>query len=135
MTQVHVTWDKTTNTTEYVLFYKEVGADKWKKVLSVNSSRRDCWLNYKIGEEIKVGKEYAWTVKGYNKNSKKYGAYDKKGISIKILPERALLSGIAVNDDKTGVILQWEKYEDGDLKRGDFYNIYRKQSGKWKKIA
>ena len=40
-----------------------------------------------------------------------------------------------MNDDKTGVILQWEKYEDGDLKRGDFYNIYRKQSGKWKKIA
>lgn len=30
-----------------------------------------------------------------------------------ILPERALLSGIAVNDDKTGVILQWEKCEDG----------------------
>ena len=133
--QVHVTWDKTTNATEYVLFYKEVGTDKWKKVLSVNSSRRDCWLNYKIGEDVKVCKEYAWTVKGYNKSSKKYGAYDKKGISIKILPERALLSGIAVNDDKTGVILQWEKYEDGDLKRGDFYNIYRKQSGKWKKIA
>lgn len=133
--QVHVTWDKTTNATEYVLFCKEVGTDKWEKVLSVNSSRRDCWLNYKIGEDVKVGKEYAWTVKGYNKNSQKYGAYDKKGISIKILPERALLSGIAVNDDKTGVILQWEKYEDGDLKRGDFYNIYRKQSGKWKKIA
>ena len=133
--QVHVTWDKTTNATEYVLFCKEVGTDKWKKVLSVNSSRRDCWLNYKIGEDVKVGKEYAWTVKGYNKNFQKYGAYDKKGISIKILPERALLSGIAVNDDKTGVILQWEKYEDGDLKRGDFYNIYRKQSGKWKKIA
>lgn len=133
--QVHVVWDKTTNVTEYVLFYKEIGTDKWKKALSVNSSRRDCWLSYKIGEDMKVGKEYVWTVKGYNKYSQKYGAYDKKGISIKILPERVLPSKISMNDDKTGIILRWVKYEDGDLKRGDFYNIYRKQSGKWKKIA
>lgn len=35
-----------------------------------------------------------------------------------ILPERALLFGIAVNDDKTGVILQWEKYEDGRSEKG-----------------
>ena len=44
--QVHVTWDKTTNATEYVLFYKEVGADKWKKVLSVNSSRKSTAIRY-----------------------------------------------------------------------------------------
>ena len=41
-----------------------------------------------------------------------------------ILPERALLSGIAVNDDKTGVILQWEKYEDGrsEKRKGNCYS-------------
>lgn len=133
--RVHVVWDKTTNATDYVLFYKESGTNKWNKVFSVDSSKRECWLTYEIGKDMEVGKEYAWTVKGYNKNSKKYGAYDKKGLSIKVLPERVAPSQISMNDDKTGIVLEWKKFEDGELKRGDAYIIYRKQSGKWKKIA
>lgn len=134
-THLRVVWDRTTNATSYEIYFREVNGGKWEKGYSVKSSERECWLSYELGEDLEVGKEYACTVKAYNKNSKKYGSYDKNGIKFKVLPETVGISDIAMNKEGTGVVLSWKKQDGSQIVRGDYCNIYRKQSGKWKKIG
>lgn len=132
--QIHVVWDRTQNATNYVLYYKETKATKWKKMLTVDSSKRDCVLTYKLGSGVKVGTEYTCMVRAYNKNSKKYGKYERNGIKFKIVPETVGISSISLNKDKTGIVLQWKKGDGSKITRGNYCYIYRKEGSKWKQV-
>lgn len=132
---IRIIWNKTTNATSYVVYLREASGGKWQKAGSMKSSERGCQITYQPGVNFQVGKEYACTVKAYNKNSKKYGNYDKKGIKFTILPETVKISGISMDKEKTGVKIAWKKSDRSEITRGNYCHIYRKQNGKWKKIG
>lgn len=133
--RMRIVWEKASNATNYVIYFKEVNGGKWKKAISVDGYQRECWLSYEPGEDLLVGKEYACTVRAYNKSSKKYGSFDKNGIRFQILPETVGISGITMDQKKSGVVLIWNKEDSSAITRADYCIVYRKQSGKWKKIA
>lgn len=132
---MRIVWEKAANATNYMIYFKEVSGGKWKKAISIDGYQRGYWFTYEPGKDLLVGKEYACTVRAYNKKSKTYGSFDKNGIRFKILPETVEISGIRMDQKKSGVVLTWNKKDGSAITRADYYNIYRKQAGKWKKIA
>ena len=58
---------------------------------------------------IVVGQKYTYTVKAYNKNTKKSGSYNTKGLTTKALPQKVILSEITLNSDNTHPIISWKK--------------------------
>lgn len=71
---VVITWKKTSNATEYRIFYRASKSVKWKKLAAVSSSKS----NY----TYKNGKNGFYTVQAYNKKSKKSGAYNTNGLAV-----------------------------------------------------
>ena len=71
---VVITWKKTSNATEYRIFYRANKSAKWKKLAVVSSSKS----NY----TYKNGKNGFYTVQAYNKKSKKSGAYNTNGLAV-----------------------------------------------------
>ena len=71
---VVITWKKTSNATEYRIFYRASKSAKWKKLAAVSSSKS----NY----TYKNGKNGFYTVQAYNKKSKKSGAYNTNGLAV-----------------------------------------------------
>ena len=71
---VVITWKKTSNATEYRIFYRANKSAKWKKLAVVSSSKS----NY----TYKNGKNGFYTIQAYNKKSKKSGAYNTNGLAV-----------------------------------------------------
>lgn len=92
---VTVKWKKASNATSYRIYYKKSGAKKWTVVANVSSSKTS--YTHKSGKKLPLaaGKKYVYTVRAYNKKSKKWGNYNKKGVSVTV-PKKATAAKVPV---------------------------------------
>ena len=82
--KVTITWNKTTNATSYRIFYKKSGAKKWSTLANVGSNATSYTHTSNKKASLSVGKKYVYTVRAYNKSSKKWGSYNTKGVTVTI---------------------------------------------------
>lgn len=80
--KVAITWNATSNATSYRVFYKQSGAKKWTTLANVTGTSYTHTSSKKA--PLSVGKKYVYTVRAYNKSSKKWGNYNTKGVSVTI---------------------------------------------------
>lgn len=130
--KITINWKKTSNATNYVIYYKKSGASKWTKLATVKSTQTSYTHTSSKKYPIIVGQKYTYTVKSYNSKSRKYGSYDTKGLTTKTIPSTVKLGKATLNSSKTAVTVTWNK-----TNSCDYYVIYRKagSSTKWTKLA
>lgn len=128
---VTVKWKKASNATSYRIYYKQSGAKKWITVANVTGTSYTHKSNKKT--PLVGGKKYVYTVRAYNKSSRKWGSYDTKGktVTIPAVPSTVKMGnvkGTAYNK----VSISWSKASNATM-----YRVYYKQSGakKWKTVA
>ena len=128
---VTVKWKKASNATSYRIYYKQSGAKKWITVANVTGTSYTHKSNKKT--PLVGGKKYVYTVRAYNKSSKKWGKYNTKGktVTIPAVPSTVKMGkvkGTAYNK----VSISWSKASNATM-----YRVYYKQSGakKWKTVA
>lgn len=127
---VKITWKKTSNVTNYLIYYKTSG-EKWKRIASVPASQSSYTHKSSRTYPIIVGKEYSYTVRGYNSKTKKYGSYNSKGLTIKTKPNTVKLESVSYNSEKDTATVKWKEAGGADQ-----YLVYRKTPGSdWKKLA
>ena len=82
--KVTITWNKTTNATSYRVYYKKSGAKKWSTLANVGSNTTSYTHTSNKKASLSAGKKYVYTVRAYNKSSKKWGSYNTKGVTVTI---------------------------------------------------
>lgn len=126
--RVKLTWNKASNATAYRIYYKTNGGS-WKSAGDVDTNTTSF-----IHKGLKENTRYTYTVKAYNKNSKKWGSYDKKGLTVttpKIAtPSQPKLKSIsAPAHDK--VKITWGKSSNAE----GYCIYYRKLGGPWVEVT
>lgn len=115
---VKLKWESTKNAAKYRIYRKNADGE-WKKLKDVTS------LSY-TDKTVESGKNYTYTVRAYNGDSK--SSYDSTGIKIKYLSMPSLKS---LSNVSTGSKLTW-----GKVSGASKYRIYRKTADEsWKKLA
>lgn len=129
--QIKITWKKTSNATNYVIFYKKQGARKWTKLKVVSSKTTSYTHKSSRKYPIVVGQKYTYTVRAYNNKAKKYGSYNTRGLTARTLPGTVKLKKASLNSKKTVATITWNK-----ASGASHYAIFRKtgRSG-WKKLG
>ena len=61
---------------------KETGNSKWIKLKTLGSTRSSYTHTSSKKYPIIVGQKYQYTVKAYNRDTKKYGSYNTKGLTV-----------------------------------------------------
>lgn len=107
--KINIKWKKTSGATNYIVYYKKAGSGKWIKVKTVDNTKSSYTHTSSSKYQIVVGKKYQYTVKAYNKKTKKSGSYNTKGLTAKALPQKVILSEITLNSDSTQPIISWKK--------------------------
>ena len=87
--KVTITWDKTSNATSYRVFYKKAGAKKWITVANVSASKNSYTHSNNKKTPLVAGSKYVYTVRAYNKTSRKWGAYNTKGVVVTVPKKNA----------------------------------------------
>ena len=87
--KVTITWNKTSNATSYRVFYKKSGAKKWITVANVSASKNSYTHSNNKKTPLVVGSKYVYTVRAYNKTSRKWGAYNTKGVVVTVPKKNA----------------------------------------------
>ena len=77
--QTTVTWTKSINATNYLVYYRSADTTKWTRIANVSSKALKYVHKSSSKYPIKAGKTYYYIVKGYNKTFKTYGGYYKDG--------------------------------------------------------
>ena len=129
--KINVRWKKTSGATNYIVYYKEAGSKKWIKIKTLDSTKSSYTHTSSKAYPITVGQKYQYTVKAYNKNTKKSGSYNKTGLTTRTIPQKATIHSFSYEEDLNGVELIWNK-----AKGADKYVIYCKDMLKssWMKI-
>lgn len=129
--KIKVSWKKVSNTTNYYVYYRKSGTKKWTKIASVKSTASSYTHKSSAKYPITVGQKYDYTVKGYNRKTKKTGKYNTKGLTAATNPEYVITRKAIVNYTKPEVDVHWSK-----AAGCSHYVIYRKTGNNgWKKIA
>lgn len=81
---VTVYWKKAKNATNYRIYYKQAGSRSWKGIATVGAGRTRYTHKSNSKNPLVSGNKYVYTVRAYNRSSKKWGSYNKKGIAINI---------------------------------------------------
>lgn len=126
--KINVKWKKTSGATHYIVYYKKEGTKKWTKIKTLDNSKSSYTHTSSKKYPIVVGQKYTYTVKAYNKKTKKAGSYNKKGLTAYTKP--AIVKNIKVAYKDGIVTLTWDKAAGADK-----YLVYRKDNGKWKMLA
>lgn len=126
--KINVKWKKTSSATHYIVYYKKEGTKKWTKIKTLNNSKSSYTHTSSKKYPIVVGQKYTYTVKAYNKKTKKSGSYNKKGLTAYTKP--AMVKNIKAAYKDGIVTLTWDKAAGADK-----YLVYRKDNGKWKMLA
>ena len=87
--KVTIIWDKTSNATSYRVFYKKSGAKKWITVANVSASKNSYTHSNNKKTPLAAGSKYVYTVRAYNKASRKWGAYNTKGVVVTVPKKNA----------------------------------------------
>ena len=129
--KIKISWKKTSNATNYYIYYRKSGTKKWTKIASVKNSTTSYTHTSSGKYPIVVGQKYDYTVKAYNSKSKKSGKYNTKGLTTKTIPAAVTSMDATVLNNNT-VQLTWIKSLGADK-----YIVYRKASAtaNWQKMA
>ena len=129
--KINIKWKKTSGATNYIVYYKKAGDKKWIKVKTLDNKKTSYTHTSSKAYPITVGQKYQYTVKAYNKNTKKSGSYNKTGLTTRTIPQKATIRSFSYEEDLNGVELIWNK-----AKGADKYVIYCKDMLKssWVKV-
>lgn len=126
--KINVKWKKTSGATHYIVYYKKEGTKKWTKIKTLDNTKSRYTHTSSKKYPIVVGQKYTYTVKAYNKKTKKAGSYNSKGLTTYTKPE--MVKNIKAVYKDGIVTLTWDKAAGADK-----YLVYRKDNGKWKMLA
>ena len=85
--QATVTWTKSINATNYLVYYRSADTTKWTRIANVSSKTLKYVHKSSRKYPVEAGRTYYYMVRGYNKTFKTYGGYSKTGTRVAI-PER-----------------------------------------------
>ena len=127
--KINIKWKKTSGATNYIVYYKKAGSGKWVKVKTLDNTKSSYTHTSSKKYPIVVGQKYQYTVKAYNKKTKKTGSYNTKGLTV--TASLKMVTGIEAKIEGTTVKLTWNKVSGADK-----YAIYSKikADDKWSKI-
>ena len=92
--QVTVTWTKSINVTNYVVYYRSADTTKWTRIANVSSKTLKYVHKSSRKYPVEAGRTYYYMVRGYNKTFKTYGGYNKAGMQV-VIPERPVITPTA----------------------------------------
>ncbi|MGN8755809.1 fibronectin type III domain-containing protein, partial [Blautia sp. HCP3S3_C4] len=107
--KINIKWDKTSGATNYIVYYRESGDKKWIKVKTLDNKKTSYTHTSSSKYPIIVGKKYQYTVKAYNKKTKKSGKYNTKGLTASTVPQTVKLISATYDKDTEGVTISWKK--------------------------
>ena len=127
--KISIKWKKASGITNYIVYYKEAGNSKWIKLKTLGNTKSSYTHTSSSKYPIVVGQKYQYTVKAYDKNTKKYGSYNTKGLTV--TASLKMVTRIQDKIEGTTVKLTWNKVSGADK-----YAIYSKikAGDKWSKI-
>lgn len=125
--KINVKWKKTSGATHYIVYYKEAGSNKWIKIKTLDNTKSSYTHTSSKKYPIDTGYKYTYTVKAYNKKTKKAGAYNKKGLTTNTIPQTVKLNEAKLNSNGS-VTISWFKAGGADT-----YDVYVRNKGntKW----
>lgn len=128
--KISIKWKKASGITNYIVYYKEAGNSKWIKLKTLGNTKSSYTHTSSSKYPIVVGQKYQYTVKAYDKNTKKYGSYNTKGLTV--TASLKMVTRIQAKIEGTTVKLTWNKVSGADK-----YAIYSKikAGDKWSKIV
>ena len=85
--QTTVTWTKSINATNYLVYYRSADTTKWTRIANVSSKTLKYVHKSSRKYPVEAGRTYYYMVRGYNKTFKTYGSYNKAGLQV-VIPER-----------------------------------------------
>ena len=104
--KINIKWKKTSGATNYIVYYKKAGSGKWIKVKTLDNKKSSYTHTSSTKYPIVVGQKYQYTIKAYNKNTKKSGNYNKKGLTTRTIPATVYGLGAGLTGDNT-VNVSW----------------------------
>ena len=130
--KINIKWKKTSGATNYIVYYKKAGSNKWVKVKTLDNTKSSYTHTSSSKYPIVVGQKYTYTVKAYNKKTKKSGNYNKTGLTTKTVPQTVKLISAKANNGKVDVT--WNKAGGAD-KYVLFYKIQTSEfTTNWTKV-
>ena len=128
--KINIKWKKVSGATNYIVCYKEAGSKKWIKVKTLDNTKSSYTHTSSSKYPIDTGYKYTYTVKAYNKRTKKAGAYNKKGLTTNTVPQTVKLNEAKLNSNGS-VTVSWFKAGGADQ-----YEVYvrNKDNTKWLSI-
>ena len=127
--KINIKWKKPSGKfTNYCIYYREKNSNgKWIKIKTVNNKTLSYTHTSSAKYPIVTGETYQYTVRAYNKKPKRYGNYNKSGLTTKTKPQQVKLTGISYDEDE-GVTITWNKAGGAYL-----YRVYckSKDNTKW----
>ncbi len=85
--QATVTWTKSINATNYLVYYRSADTTKWTRIANVSSKTLKYVHKSSRKYPVEAGRTYYYMVRGYNKTYKTYGSYNKAGMQV-VIPEK-----------------------------------------------
>ena len=92
--QTTVTWTKSINATNYLVYYRSADTTKWTRIANVSSKTLKYVHKSSRKYPVKAGRTYYYMVMGYNKTYKTYGSYNKAGLQV-VIPDRPVATPTA----------------------------------------
>lgn len=123
--KVTINWGKVSGATNYVIYYKKPG-NSWRKITTVGASKLSYTHIASKSFPITVGQKYTYTVRAYNKNTKKYSPYNTKGLTISTKPTKSKVNEVGLTGNNKVVRVRWE-YAAGCY----YYRLYRNTGSGW----
>lgn len=105
--KVTINWGKVSGATNYVIYYKKPG-NSWRKITTVGASKLSYTHIASKSFPITVGQKYTYTVRAYNKNTKKYSPYNTKGLTISTKPTKSKVNEVGLTGNNKVVRVRWE---------------------------
>ena len=104
--KINIKWKKVSGATNYIVYYKKAGSGKWIKVKTLDNKKSSYTHISSSKYPIVVGQKYTYTVKAYNKKTKKSGSYNKTGLATRTVPATVYGLGASLTGDNT-VNVSW----------------------------
>lgn len=121
---VKVSWKKAKDATSYRIYYRPSTTRKWTSLTTVSSKTTSYTHKNSRKYPLKAGQKYYYTVRAYNKYSKKWGQYNTTGkvVTIPSVPGTVKISSVkAYGTNK--VSIRWNKTSNATS-----YRIYYRPS-------
>lgn len=131
--KINIKWKKTSGATNYIVYYKKAGGGKWIKVKTLDNKKSSYTHTSSKKYPIVVGQKYTYTVKAYNKKTKKSGSYNKKGLTANTIPQTVTGMVATFNDEvDPTVTISWQP-----AKEATSYVVYfrTKDNTKWLRLG